>query len=300
MHKIIKSMAVAIVASVAVVATMSVNLMTGSSDSSKLGQAQAQTQGSTVRLGAAGWEDQQAIAMVAKKFLEKQGHKVELITFSEPGIAHAALTSKNIDILVSLPDFAASDYWDRNYKKLEKISIASYGNYQTIAVPKYMQIDSIAQLNDVRDAVGGRIIGIEPGSGLMRLVDQAVKDYNLDFQVVEGSTSAMAAELQSALDRKEPIVTMLWDTSWMMQKFDVKFLQDPKGVFPLAEGYYFLAPKGFSADNPEVRADLASIFVPTADISEMSAEIADGKTAQQAVDNWWERHASAVERWSVR
>lgn len=55
----------------------------------------------------------------------------------------------------------------------------------------------------------------------------AVKEYGLKLQLVEGSTAAMTAALKSAIDRKERIAVTLWEPSWMAQKFDIKWLQDP-------------------------------------------------------------------------
>ena len=39
---------------------------------------------------------------------------------------------------------------------------------RAIAVPSYVTIDSIEELNANADKFGGKIVGIEPGSGLMR------------------------------------------------------------------------------------------------------------------------------------
>ena len=75
------------------------------------------------------------------------------------------------------------------------------------------------------------------------------------------------AALDAAMSRQEPIAVTIWEPSWMMQKYDVKFLADPKGVFPSAQSYYFIGTKGFSEANPAVREQLASIYVPLADIT---------------------------------
>jgi glycine betaine/proline transport system substrate-binding protein len=137
-------------------------------------------------------------------------------------------------------NYVSQDYWDKNKAKLEKISPVSHGLYQALAVPKYVTIDSTDQLNESADKFGGKIVGIEPGSGLMRDTASAVKAYGLKYQLVEGSTAAMTAALKSAIDRKEWILTTLWEPSWMTQKFDVKFLKDPKGVFPPPQTYYWI------------------------------------------------------------
>lgn len=246
-----------------------------------------------------GWEDLTPISLITKKFLEQQGLTVELTDFSEWGIAYAALAKGDIDVLTSQINYVASDYWTRNRNRLEKISVVSHGLRQGIVVPAYMPIDSIEQLNEGADQVGNKIIGIEPGSGLMREAEEALEAYDLDYTIIEGSTAAMTAQLQSSLQRNEPIVTMLWEPSWMVQKYDVKFLDDPKQVFAPPQTYYWIGHKGFSEENAHVRETLASVYVPIEDVTAINGAMNDGKTAEQAVEDWWASHEDLVERWSV-
>lgn len=259
----------------------------------------AEAQEKVVKMGSMAWEDLKAASLITKKFLEKQGYKVELTEFSEWGIAFGALQKGDVEILTSQIDYVASDYWAKNRNRLEKISVVAHGLYQGLVVPSYMTIDSVDQLNSVADAVGGKIIGVEPGSGLMREAAVAVKDYGLNYQLIDGSTPAMIAQLQSSLERKEPIVTMLWEPSWMMQKFDVKFLKDPKGVFAPPQAYYWVAKKGFSAADNHARESISTVYVPLDDITQITADMNNGKTIQEAVDTWWDKNQALVERWSV-
>lgn len=252
-----------------------------------------------VKMGTMQWEDLTPISLVTKKFLEKNGFKVELKDFSEWGIAFAALAKGDIDILTSQINYVAQDYWAKNKNRLEKISAVSHGLRQGLVVPSYMPIKSIEQLNEVADQVGGKIIGIEPGSGLMREAADAVKRYGLKYTLLEGSTAAMIAQLQASLQRKAPIVTMLWEPSWMIQKFDVRFLEDPKGVFAPPQTYYWIGRRGFSAKNPRAREAIASVYLPLADITAINAEMNAGKSVQEAVDSWWRANADLVERWAV-
>jgi glycine betaine/proline transport system substrate-binding protein len=208
------------------------------------------------------------------------------------------LTKGDVDILISHINYTAADYWAKNKNRLEKVSPVSHGLYQAFVVPNYMDIDSIEQLNSVADQVDGKIVGIEPGSGLMREAAIAVKEYGLNYQIIDGSTAAMVAQLQSAIDRKEPIVTMLWDPSWMMQKFPVKFLKDPKGIFAPWQTYYWIARKGFSAENEHAREALASVYVQISDVSAINAEMNDGKSVEEAVENWWQKNTELVGKWS--
>jgi glycine betaine/proline transport system substrate-binding protein len=251
----------------------------------------------TVTLGTMSWEDLTPITGITKKVLEDSGYTVKVVPFSEWGIAYAALTKGDIQLLASQIDYVAQDYRDKNKRRLEKISPVSHGLFQGIAVPKYVTVDSVDQLNDNADKFGGKIVGIEPGSGLMRDTGNAVKDYGLKLQLVEGSTAAMTAALKSAIDRKEWIAVTIWEPSWMMQRYDVKFLKDPKAVFPPPQSYYWIGQKGFSEKYPHAREVVASVYVPLADITAINAAVNDGKTMDQAVKDWTDSHADLLKRW---
>ena len=147
-------------------------------------------------------------------------------------------------------NYVTEDYWARNHMRLEKVSALSHGLDQGVVVSSYMDVDSIDQLNSVRDQVDGRIIGIEPGSGLRRNVANAVDEYALDYEVIDGSTAAMIAALSFALEREEPIVAMLWEPSWMAGAFDVKFLADPNGTMRLRRPITGLQARGFRLKTP--------------------------------------------------
>lgn len=226
----------------------------------------------TITMGTLSWEDLTPITGITKKVLEDSGYTVKVIEFSEWGIAYAALSKGDIQIIASQTDYAAHDYWNKNKNRLEKLSPVSFGLYQGFAVPKYVDIDSIDQLNDNADKLGGKIIGIEPGSGLMNDATNAVSGYGLKLKLLEGSTAAMTAALKSAVDRKEPVVVTIWEPSWMMQKFDLKFLKDPKGIFPPPQAYYWIGHKGFAAEYPHAREVIASVYVPLTDIKPLTAK----------------------------
>ncbi|MFJ3486793.1 glycine betaine ABC transporter substrate-binding protein [Pseudomonas sp. NPDC090202] len=256
-----------------------------------------QAEEKTITMGTMNWEDLTPITGITKKVLEDSGYTVKVVEFSEWGIAYAALTKGDVQVLASQTDYAASDYWNKNKNRLEKLSPVSFGLYQGLAVPNYVDIDSIDQLNANADKLGGKIIGIEPGSGLMSDATNVVKAYDLKLKLVEGSTTAMTAALKSAVDRKEPVVVTVWDPSWMTKKFDLKFLKDPKGIFPPLQGYYWIGHKGFTQEYPRARELMASVYVPIADITAMNAEVKDGKTMDEAVKGWTDSHADLLKRW---
>ncbi|MCV2879316.1 glycine betaine ABC transporter substrate-binding protein [Sedimentimonas flavescens] len=257
----------------------------------------AQAQEKVIQMGTMSWEDLTPITGITKKVLEDKGYTVEVTEFSEWGIAYAALTRGDIDIMASQTDYVAHDYWVKNMNALEKISPVSHGLYQAFAVPSYVDIASVEDLNANADKFGGKIIGIEPGSGLMRDAATAVDEYGLDLELVEGSTGAMTAALKSASDRQEWIAVTVWQPSWMMQKFDLKFLADPKGIFPGAQSYYWIGTKGFSEANPAAREAIASVYVPLDDITAINSAVNDGKTMDEAVADWVGANADLISRW---
>jgi glycine betaine/proline transport system substrate-binding protein len=257
----------------------------------------AHAQEKTIKLGTMAWEDILPITGVAKKVLEDKGYTVEVTDFSEWGIAYAALTRGDVEALISQTDYVAQDYWNRNKRRLEKVSTVSHGLYQGFAVPSYVNVNSIEELSANAETLGGKIIGIEPGSGLMRESADAIEEYDLDLELVEGSTAGMTAALKAAVDRQEPIVVTLWDPTWMFLKYDMKFLEDPKGVFAPPQSYHLIAQEGFSEENPEAREILAGVFMPIDEVRDINAAVNDGQTLDQAIQAWVDAHGDRLERW---
>ncbi|MBV7379930.1 glycine betaine ABC transporter substrate-binding protein [Maritimibacter dapengensis] len=256
-------------------------------------------QDDVIKMGTLLWEDLTPITGVTKRVLEDRGYTVEVTEFSEWGIAYAALAKGDIEVLTSHVDYVAHDYWDRNKNRLEKISPVSHGLYQAIAVPRYVTIDSIEELNENADKFDGKIVGLEPGSGLMREAAEVVEEYELDLKLIEGSTAGMTAALKSAVDREEWIAVTLWEPSWMVQKYNTKFLADPKGIFAPPQTYYWIAQNGFSDTKPGAREAIASVFLPLQDITAMNAAVKDGQTMDEAVSDWLDEHADLLSRWET-
>ena len=259
----------------------------------------AQAEKKDLKMGVLQWSDTMITSHMAMHLLEKFGYKVGETEFHEWGIAFAALVKGDIDILMSQVDYVTHDYWTRSKEKLEKISAVSFGLYQGIVVPSYVSINSIEELNAHKDKFGGKIVGIEPGSGLMRQTHSVVKEYNLDFELIDGSTPAMAAALKSAIDKKKWIAATLWTPSWMVQRFDVKFLADPKNIQEPNQTYFFIARKGFSQEYPMAREIIAGVYVPIGAIAQIASWINEGLPIKDAEARWIKENKARIERWGV-
>lgn len=258
----------------------------------------AQAQDKTITMGTLSWNDLTPITAVTKKVLEDAGYTVKVTTFAEWGIAYAALGKGDVQLLASQINYVTQDHWEKNKSRLEKISPVSHGLYQAFAVPKYVSINTIEELNANADKFGNKIIGIEPGSGLMREAAAAVKAYGLKPKLVEGSTAAMSAAVKSATDRKEWVVATVWEPSEFMKKYDLKFLKDSKAVFAPAQSYYWIANKGFSAKYPQARELIAGVYLPLDDNNEINLAVSQGKKLDEVMKGWFADNADLMKRWS--
>ncbi len=251
-----------------------------------------------IKMGVMQWNDLVCPSLVTKKLMEKNyGYEIEVVEFFEWGIAFATLAKGDVDLLMSQIDFAAYDYWARYNKKLEKLSASSHGLFQGIVVPSYVPIDSIDQLNANKDKFNNKIIGIEPGAGLMRQTHQVIEAYGLDFELVDGSTAAMTAVVKSSIAKNKWFATVLWTPSWMTQAFDVKFLKDPKNIQQPSQSYYWIGRKGFAQEFPKAREIMAGVFVPLEENIKMTGYIKEGLAADKAVDKWLGENQMITERW---
>jgi len=102
-----------------------------------------------------------------------------------------------------------------------------------MAVPSYTNFDSIADIKDNADAIGNRIVGVEPSAGMMLTAEKTLEAYDLkdSIKLLDGSTPAMLAELDKSIKLKEPMVFLAWRPHTMFIKYDIKILDDPKGIW---------------------------------------------------------------------
>ncbi|WP_059173462.1 glycine betaine ABC transporter substrate-binding protein [Bacillus sp. FJAT-27445] len=144
-----------------------------------------------------------------------------------------------------------------------------------------------------------KIIGIEPGAGIMAQASNSINEYRLDnWKVVEGSSAAMIAELQKAYKNKQPIIVTGWSPHWMFSKFDLKYLDDPNGVFGGIEGIHTIVRKGLEQDAPGAYKILDQFSWETADMEAVMVSIEEGMSASEAAENWIAENKDTVAKWT--
>ncbi|CAG7657072.1 glycine betaine ABC transporter substrate-binding protein [Paenibacillus allorhizosphaerae] len=150
----------------------------------------------------------------------------------------------------------------------------------------------------VGDQVKHEIIGIDPGAGIMKSTEKALKDYELkDWKLVEGSGAAMAAALDKAYKNKKPIIITGWTPHWMFAKYDLKYLKDPKGVYGGDEQIHTVVRNGLKADHPSAYSFLDRFEWTPEDMAKVMVAIQEGKKPEEAASEWIKGNAAKVDAW---
>jgi glycine betaine/proline transport system substrate-binding protein len=207
-----------------------------------------------VRLAYVEWDCAAASTTLVQAVLqEKLGYEVEILPVAAAAMWQAIATG-NVDGMVTawLP-VTHADYYARVKDRVEDLGPIVGGAKLGWAVPTYVTINSIEEVQAHADQFKNKIIGIDPGAGLMRLSEQAMKDYKLDkMELLEGSGATMTAALDTAIRRKEWVVVTAWSPHWMFGTWDLKYLDDPKGVLGGEEQIHTIVRKNLKKEMPEV------------------------------------------------
>ncbi|MEV0964950.1 ABC transporter permease/substrate binding protein [Streptomyces sp. NPDC049910] len=276
----------------------------GGATSAGAGGAGDVGRGKKISVGYIPWDEGIASTFLWKELLERRGFEVETRQL-EAGALYTGLAGGQIDFQTDswLP-VTHAQYWDKYRDKLEDKGSWYGPTSLELSVPSYVEgVDSLDDLKGRAGQFKGRIVGIEPSAGMMGILkDKVLKEYGLEgeYDVVDGSTPGMLAELKRAYDKKEPIVTTLWSPHWAYSTYDLKKLEDPKGSWGKGDGIHTLARKGFSEENPRVGRWLQDFRMTEEQLTGLEAKIQEtGKGKEQdAVRAWLKENPGLADRWT--
>ncbi|MDN8590239.1 glycine betaine ABC transporter substrate-binding protein [Paenibacillus sp. 11B] len=269
--------------------------------------------GDAFKLGYVAWDSEIASTNLLKYVMEsKLGYKVNALQV-EAGPMWTGVATGDVDASPAawLP-LTHADYWERYKDQVDDLGANMTGVRTGLVVPAYMtDVNSIADLEtgaasstpsanaNVGNEVDHQIIGIDPGAGIMKSTASAIEKYGLsDWKLVEGSGAAMTATLDKAVKNKEPIIVTGWTPHWMFNAYDLKYLDDPEGVYGEAEQIHTIARKGLKEDKPVAYEFLDRFSWTPEDMGEIMVAIQDGEDPQKAAAAFAEKHSDKVAEWT--
>lgn len=242
------------------------------------------------------WAEGIAFTHLAKVALDEHGYDVTVTPIS-PGPIYASLAKGDADLFFDawLPH-THGDFWEKYGDNLTKLG-ESFSNGTTgLVVPAYVEENSITELNDVKEKYDGKIIGIGSGAGIHGNTEKAIKEYNLDYEQITSSGPAMVASLQKAYNKKEPIVITGWKPHHKWNKYDLKYLEDPKGVYP-KDVCAILSRKGFADDMPKVAEFAGNFNLEERQLYDLMDDIKESGNPLKSAKEWYAEHKVLVDSW---
>ncbi len=262
----------------------------------------------TISFSDVGWTDITATTAATTVVLEALGYETDIKVLSVP-VTYTSLANGDIDIFLGnwMPTMEADIAPYRDAGTVDTVRANLEGAKYTLAVNRSaadLGIGNFADIATHRDALDGKIYGIEPGNDGNRLIlDMIAGDaFGLNgFEVVESSEQGMLAQVARANRRDEPVVFLGWEPHPMNANFDLTYLEGGDDYFgPNLGGatVYTNTAAGFVGTCPNVGALLENLVFTLAMENEiMGAILDDGMDPDAAATAWLQANPATLDAW---
>lgn len=250
------------------------------------------------------WARETISTYMLANLLEQVGYNVD-VKQVEAGPMFSSVANGSADFHTSawLPATHAS-YWEEYEGDIVKVKEVLDKAPLALTVPSYVEgVNSIEDLltnTEFGEAVNWTITGIDGGAGIMENTRKAIEEYGLDnWKLVTSSEAAMLAELQTAIEKEEPIIVPLWKPHWAFGDMDLKMLEDPKEIYG-GEGdqIYTVARKGLKEDAPRAYKVLEQYDESYEMLEEMMPKVyVDERDPAEVVQEFIDNNPELVAKW---
>ena len=270
--------------------------------------AQAFADCETITFSDVGWTDITATTAATTRILEALGYETETKILSVP-VTYTALAAGDLDVFLGnwMPTMEADIAPYREAGTVETVRANLEGAKYTLAVNAAaagLGIGDFADIAAHRDALGGRIYGIEPGNDGNRLIlDMIGADaFGLGgFEVLESSEQGMLAQVARADRRGEPIVFLGWEPHPMNANFELTYLTGGDDWFGPDFGgatVYTNTRAGFVEECPNVGRFLQNLeFTLEMENQIMSGILNEGAEPVSAAESWLQANPEVLDVW---
>src|SRR5690606_21009041 len=106
----------------------------------------------------------------------------------------------------------------------------------------------------------------------------------------------MLGALDVAIKNKEPIIVTGWNPHWKFYKYELKYLEDPKGTYGGMENINTIVRKGLEEDMPNAYEILDRFHWEPEDMEAVMFD-AQKSSFEEAASNWIEKNQTKVNEW---
>lgn len=261
-------------------------------------QGSAEAADKQVRIAYVEWADAVVATNILKLVLEEKGYQVKTIPLAAAAMWQSVANGDaDASVAAWLPTTQGA-YYAKLKNRVDLVGPNVTGAKIGWVVPAYSDLNSIEDLKSKASEVDGKVIGIDPGAGVMRSSEEAIKAYKLPVKLVDGSDATMTSALKDAVRQKKNIVVTAWTPHWMFARYDLKYLADPKGAFGQEETVNTLARKGLKDDMPEVYRILQKFKLTIKDEETVMAENEEkGSKPSETAAKWIAENRATVDSW---
>lgn len=238
-----------------------------------------------------GYDDTVAVTGLWTELLSEHGYKLE---------------TRNVDLAAGFSGIARGDvdgylnawlptthaaYVDKYRDQLKVLDKPFFDNDRLVlAVPKSVPENTISEVVQNAEKYGSKLVGIEAGSGEMKILPDVLKTYAATdkLSIVEGSTPAALAALKDGAAKNKPVVATLWTPHWAFASLPIKALKDDMGGWPKPDGSYVVLSKDFAAKEPDVVKWMSKSKITEDQFASLMLDVSQAKDPVEGARKWLE------------
>jgi glycine betaine/proline transport system substrate-binding protein len=255
-----------------------------------------------------GWTDITATTAVTSTILQALGYETETKILSIP-VTYTGLEQGDVDVFLGnwMPTMEADIAPYRDGGKIDVLGVNLTGAKYTLATNAAgaeAGISDFGNIADHKDALEGKIYGIEAGNDGNRLILDMITSnkFNLGgFELVESSEQAMLAQVGNADGANKPVVFLGWEPHPMNANFKLTYLSGGDEVFGPNFGgaeVYTNTRAGYVKECPNQGKLLQNLVFSLAMENEIMGSILnDGEDANDAAKAWLVANPDAIKPW---
>ncbi len=255
-----------------------------------------------------GWTDITATTAATSLVLTALGYETETKILAVP-VTYTGLAEGDIDVFLGnwMPTMEADIAPYRDAKTVDTVRTNLEGAKYTLATNEVGAALGIKDFKDIaahKDALEGKIFGIEPGNDGNRLISDMIASgpFGLDgFEVIESSEQGMLAEVANLSDDAKPIIFLGWEPHPMNANFKMSYLTGGDDYFGPNLGGATVATNtraGYVAECPNTGKLLSNlVFSLPMENEIMGAILNDGTDPEAAAKAWLTANPATWQAW---